>query len=729
MYARQRAGLRIDRGARKSGRQTLRPPPVRSCLYMCNQSSSWGDHVARAPRVSTGAEPPRTEREQLAALSSLIRSGFRVRQDRVPRYVDYAANLHKIARPQHQVVFGRRGSGKSSLLLTYHATAISAGGHHSIYINADVLKRASYPDAVAWVLLTIFRELPIANRKRNKLLGLLIAQLESILEREDLQDVVDQHSSESAAGASVGAPAGVAHLSLSAKESASHVRTTTSKSDKLDLLERRLPDYAAELARAMSESDVVSASLVIDDLYLLERDIQPDFVDYLHRLTRGTPLYLKIGTVRHRTKLQRVTSTFIGVEVGQDVEQIDLDTTLEQFPVAVGVLRQIVDNLAVDCGLADFSETYLANGILELVVLASGGVVRDSLHVLADIVDERAVVDAGPIRAAEVFSSLADFWYRNKLPALNEEVSRADGAAVETLLTDLRRFCIQETKSPVFAIRRSDLLAQKSVSETVADLADLKFIHLLQRRAYLSDGATEAAIYILDLSAFGLFQDDESSGPSALNYRDPTSPIVTTVPIANAYSLTRGEMVLSARHPIDDDLLPIPGTPRDAVVGESPGVPTPPVAAQERETEVDPPARPRSLPKSRPAQSTEFAVGGAEGIFTVSSYPDGRGPGELHIRLGKQGSTLAGVLDGFGIVTSIALQHGVPLVTLVQRFTNMRFEPAGLTDDPDIRMAQSVLDYIFRRIALDYLPVEERLNLGIMTAEERQRQLDAQDRT
>ena len=93
--------------------------------------------------------------------------------------------------------------------------------------------------------------------------------------------------------------------------------------------------------------------------------------------------------------------------------------------------------------------------------------------------------------------------------------------------------------------------------------------------------------------------------------------------------------------------------------------------------------------------------------MTAGSYPDD-GLGEVFLKLGKQGSTLAGVMDAFSIAISIALQHGVPLETYVQKFTNMRFEPAGLTDDPDIRMAQSVMDYIFRRLALDYLTFDER---------------------
>ena len=104
--------------------------------------------------------------------------------------------------------------------------------------------------------------------------------------------------------------------------------------------------------------------------------------------------------------------------------------------------------------------------------------------------------------------------------------------------------------------------------------------------------------------------------------------------------------------------------------------------------------------------------------MTAGMYEDGS-LGEVFLKLGKQGSTLAGVMDAFSIGISIALQHGVPLETYIQKFTNMRFEPAGMTDDPDIRMAQSVMDYIFRRLALDYLPYETRSELGIFTAEER----------
>jgi ribonucleoside-diphosphate reductase alpha chain len=131
----------------------------------------------------------------------------------------------------------------------------------------------------------------------------------------------------------------------------------------------------------------------------------------------------------------------------------------------------------------------------------------------------------------------------------------------------------------------------------------------------------------------------------------------------------------------------------------------------------------KRLPKSRISRTTSFTVGGAEGYMTSGAHEDGT-LGEVFLKLGKQGSTLAGVMDAFSIATSIGLQYGVPLETFVSKFTNLRFEPAGLTDDADVRMAQSIMDYIFRRLALDYLSFEARSALGIYSAEERQRYLE-----
>ena len=124
------------------------------------------------------------------------------------------------------------------------------------------------------------------------------------------------------------------------------------------------------------------------------------------------------------------------------------------------------------------------------------------------------------------------------------------------------------------------------------------------------------------------------------------------------------------------------------------------------------------LPRTRRSRTFEFRVADCKGFVTVGEYDDGR-PGELFIRVSKQGSTLAGIMDAFAISVSHGLQYGVPLEAFVAAFIGMRFEPAGMTDDPEVRIASSLIDYLFRHLALEYLPYEVRIGLGVLGTSER----------
>jgi ribonucleoside-diphosphate reductase alpha chain len=126
----------------------------------------------------------------------------------------------------------------------------------------------------------------------------------------------------------------------------------------------------------------------------------------------------------------------------------------------------------------------------------------------------------------------------------------------------------------------------------------------------------------------------------------------------------------------------------------------------------------QKLPRSRRGRTFEFRVADCKGFATIGEYDDGR-PGEVFLTVSKQGSTLSGIMDAFAKSISYGLQYGVPLRAFVEAFTNMRFEPAGMTDDPDIRFASSIMDYLFRRLALEYLSYDERAELSIFSVDER----------
>jgi len=136
------------------------------------------------------------------------------------------------------------------------------------------------------------------------------------------------------------------------------------------------------------------------------------------------------------------------------------------------------------------------------------------------------------------------------------------------------------------------------------------------------------------------------------------------------------------------------------------------VAASSRSPERE------KLPRTRQSRTFEFRVADCKGFATVGEYSDGR-PGELFIRVSKQGSTLAGIMDAFAISVSHGLQYGVPLSAFVDAFVGMRFEPAGMTDDADLRLSSSLMDYLFRRLAVEYMTLDDRKARNILTTGER----------
>src|SRR6185369_9643691 len=124
----------------------------------------------------------------------------------------------------------------------------------------------------------------------------------------------------------------------------------------------------------------------------------------------------------------------------------------------------------------------------------------------------------------------------------------------------------------------------------------------------------------------------------------------------------------------------------------------------------------RHLPVERHSITHKFSVAGHEGYLTIGMYEDGT-PGEIFIVMAKEGSTLSGVMDSFATTCSMALQYGVPLKVLVDKFSHTRFEPSGFTSNPQVPYAKSVMDYIFRYLASKFLPADEARALGVQIDE------------
>ena len=133
-----------------------------------------------------------------------------------------------------------------------------------------------------------------------------------------------------------------------------------------------------------------------------------------------------------------------------------------------------------------------------------------------------------------------------------------------------------------------------------------------------------------------------------------------------------------------------------------------PVQNEEQDPNAPPRAVRHRLPEERASITHKFKVGDHEGYITVGLYPDGS-PGELFIKMAKEGSTVSGLMDSFALAVSIAIQHGVPLKLLCEKFAHTRFEPSGWTNNPEIGFAKSIMDYIFRWLQLRFLTGQQQL--------------------
>ncbi|MFW5823687.1 MAG: hypothetical protein ACOCVV_01840, partial [Marinobacter sp.] len=202
-----------------------------------------------------------------------------------------------------------------------------------IYIEGDEFKRLTYPDLLVRLLLKIFESMPSANQswrkwlKRPNSIQRNIKDLRKILSQAEEAQVKQTDGTNSEHGAGLEKGPAKAH----GKISNSHEKQSEFKEQKLDHLERYLSDYKKSLSEALDKTRYDSAFILLDDFYLIPRSRQPDVIDYLHRLLRGTNFYIKIGTVRHRTTIIRNGDQTIGVELHQDVEEINLDRTLEDL--------------------------------------------------------------------------------------------------------------------------------------------------------------------------------------------------------------------------------------------------------------------------------------------------------------------------------------------------------------------------------------------------------------
>ena len=418
----------------------------------------------------------------------------------------------------NQLLYGRRGVGKSTTLAVLQQDAEN-NGRRVIFVDVESHKGRAYPDVLIDLVLDVLdalrpgRSLKTKQRSKRK----RVRQLEGVL--SELRDAGPEVTSEAERSSessrqrevSLSATARKQFLSLSAGLRRSSNRSSKSRST--TTFTRRKEEFLRDLAPALAEtlSDAAALSqngsmlVVLDDFYMIDRGNQPLVLDHLHGITKRTPVWLKIASVKSRTQTFVNGDPPIGMQPPGDVHPMSLDIGLEKFPSAKTFLEEVAEGVLTPHGF-DLSEVLTATARERAVLVAGGAVCRDYFDVLiaaADIAWNAAQGSDPPkvefrIEAENIHGAAGELFDR-KLTELRADAG-LDAPALEARFEDLLKF-VRDRDTFFLLVRRDEL--ELDWGQEIQQLEDLRFLHRIMttRPNTGSWRGVDTVVYMVDIPA------------------------------------------------------------------------------------------------------------------------------------------------------------------------------------------------------------------------------------
>lgn len=355
---------------------------------------------------------------------------------------------------------------------------------------------------------------PGFNREATKSLssefGLVIDELNKLLLSADEAKVKENARDESGAENKGGLSAKIPNTGIGAEVSTSTSNKASSEaqseytSRKIEALHRNIMRYQDLFAR-LSELASAPSFLLLDDLYHLRLSDQAHVVDYFHRIAKGSNLWLKIGTIRHRSRWYVLGHPPIGMKLGDDADEIDLDVTLEKYDVTRAFLLKLLNQFAAEASVS--LPEVLADGARDRLVLASGGVARDFLTIFnrsIQVARER-LISGKLARGQKIGTEDVNVAAGQQVSFKEEDFNRDTGTKEDRdrlieVFQDIVHFCTSKTKANCILIEKD--MPSPSV-EAINELVDLKFLHRAKFRVTVRDRTGRLYdAYMLDLSTY-----------------------------------------------------------------------------------------------------------------------------------------------------------------------------------------------------------------------------------
>lgn len=498
--------------------------------------------------------------EEIQKLSSFIEANTRASEKSGITYIDPRKFKSRILIKQNHVIFGRRGAGKSSLINTIKEN--EEKDYYYVYTNIEDYKDVSFPNILIHVLRDFSKQLAKQikgdsgffqfkkkwiGRKIRKQLKKSIDEFQKHLNNPDKYD--EDIKTKKGFNSSSTAGVKVDPVSMEVKEGESLDIEIAKKipKDKLETLKNSIPIFK----EAIKQIEVFSSKpifLIFDDFYFLPKKSQVLFVDFFHRLTKDTNLYLKIATIRHRTKLySNLNGSHFGTELGHDIIEFDLDYNLDRFEELKKFMKSLIEECAKLCGINFNMDDLFSDGALIQLCMASGGVPRDFLTLFVKASNNYNSSMNRRISKRDITEAAIQSW-ANKQTNLKTD-SAEEREILEEYLLYIKDKIISEKKTNMFLVANNDLDSYPQIRQAIKELVDFRMLHLVDPNTSASGSAsgTRYTAYMVDIGLYpnavqhgfnqlepGITDDagrkDEMRGAPKINLSDFSTYITQKIP-------------------------------------------------------------------------------------------------------------------------------------------------------------------------------------------------------
>jgi hypothetical protein len=450
--------------------------------------------------------------KDLRKVLTYIEENIRISEQTTIEYLDPKNHITRLNSKQNQVIFGRRGSGKSLLLKSLRKKDLD----NKIYISINIedFKDISFPDSISQVLINIIKNISsevkgnynlfqfLNWKKQKKLLkryDKYIVQLNKKISEPDTfkESIREKQASKISGEASSGFKSTTAKLS---SEVADEFETSREiLKDKLNELKNEITNFK-ELIEETTTFLNKDIYLIFDDFYFIRKQEQPFFIDFFHRISKNTRLYLKVATIKHRSSLYIQTDTYVGVEIGHDIQALSLDYTLDDFNGLVSFMRSLLEHINKKVDVDINYNNVLTDNAFRFLCLASGGVPRDFLSLFINLGDKMQSDGKNISKPNVIDCSIENL--PNKMEAFKTDTAD-EKAVLEHYLQYVKEEIINNKRINAFLVSNNDVLKYPKINQAIKELVDLRLFHLVNSNisSAPSDGLRYSA-YMTDISLF-----------------------------------------------------------------------------------------------------------------------------------------------------------------------------------------------------------------------------------